>query len=232
MQSDRLRSMSRLLIIAAAFLSVSSVHAQRLPTEEPFPVNKLESNIAYIQFRRFSADMTDRIRPTLQLASAMKPRGIIIDVRNNQGGDIKPVHTLLEALLPKGTPYMRHLTPAYRRIVPTTQMAVVKKSTPIVVIRDAGTGNEADIVVYALQKLRGARVVEFTNDRSALKRTFKQQARMDQYRPIKESVFFVTPDLRLIASEGAGQEDVIARTIVLIREMSPWGEPKKSIDPQ
>ncbi|NOS67307.1 MAG: hypothetical protein HOO67_02990 [Candidatus Peribacteraceae bacterium] len=219
--------MRRLTLLATLLMTfAATAHAQRLPTVEPLPVNKLESNIAYIQLRNLGANLAESIRPTFQLAAKMKPRGIIIDLRGNQGGDINTVHAVFESLLPKGTPYMRHVTATYRRIVPTTQLPVIKKSTPIVVLRDAGTGNESDIVVYILQKLRGAGVLEFTKDRSALKRTFKQQARMDQYRPIKESVFFVTPEIRLIANEGAGPEDVIARAIGMIREMSPWEETK------
>lgn len=217
--------MPRSVLTIALLLSIlPAAHAQRLPVAEPLPVTKLEHNVAYIRLSSFGPEVTDRIRPTFQQANAMKPRGIVLDLRNNRGGDANTVHAILEALLPKGTPYMRHVTATYRRIVPTTQASVIKRSTPIVVLRDARTVNEPDIVIYALQKLRGAGVVEFAPDRGALKRAYKQHQRMNQYRPIKESVFFVTPDVRMFQSEGADQEDVIARAISLVREMSPWGE--------
>ncbi len=220
------------LLAIAAFLTLSFVttaHADRLPTAEPLPMSMLENKIAYVQIRTFTPDMTERIRPTIQLAASKKPRGIILDLRNNQGGDINGVHALLEALLPKGTPYMRHVTATYRRIAFTTQSAVIKKSTPVVVLRGTRTVNEVDIAIYALQKLRGAGILELSADRGALKRTFKQHARMDQYRPIKDSVFFVTPDVRVIVNEGGDQEAFIARAISLVREMSPWDEPQKTI---
>ena len=222
--------MRHLALTAALLLTVvTTAHAaDRLPTAEPLPVMKPARNVAYIRLEKFGPEMTDRIRPTIQQANKMKPRGIILDLRNNQGGDINAIHALFEALLPKGTPYMRHMTLHYRRIVFTTQIPVIKKSTPVVILRDAGTGNEADIAVYVLQKLRGAGILEFADDRSALKRRFKQHASMDQYRPIKDSVFFVTPDLRLFANEGAEQEDLIVRAIGYVREMSPWGEPKNT----
>ena len=50
---------------------------------------------------------------------------------------------------------------------------------------------------------------------------------MDQYRPIKEGIFFVTPDSRVIGSEGATEEDVIPWAISLAKQMSPWDEPKR-----
>ncbi len=220
--------MRRLTLTAALLMTlVTTAHAaDRLPTAEPLPVMKLESNVAYIRLEKFGPEMIDRIRPTIQQANALKPRGIILDLRNNQGGDSNAVHALLEALLPKGTPYMRHMTAGYRRIDFTTQKPVIKKSTPVVILRDSGTGNEADIAVYVLQKLRGAGILEFAEDRSALKKKYKQHARMDEYRPIKDPVFFVTPDLRLFANEGADQEDVIVRAIGYVRELSPWGEMK------
>lgn len=217
----------RSIAIVAMLCFVGTAHAAGLPLAEPLPVKILQNNVAYVQLGSLTAAMTDAIRPTMDFAASKKARGIVLDLRGNQGGDIGPVYALFDALLPKGTPFMRHILPTYRRIDFTTQLPVIKKSTPVVVIRDAGTSNEADIVVYILQKLRGAGIVEFTPTRAALKKTFKQQARMDQYRPIKEAVFFVTPDVRLIKSEGAGQEDVISRAINYVREMSPWGETKK-----
>ena len=224
--------MHRLAIATIVFFSLvgSTRAAESLPVAEPLPVNMLERAVAYVRIPTFTSNITDRIRPTLLLAASRKPRGIILDLRDHRGGDINGVHAILEALLPKGTPYMRHITATYLRIVATTQSAVIKKSTPVVVLRDARTMNEADIVIYALQKLRHAGVVEFSSDRAALKRVFKQNAAMDQYRPIKDSVFFITPDARIIANEGGEEEDVIGRAIALVREMSPWDEPKRNQD--
>ena len=221
--------MRRFAIAVIVSLSLAApARADRLPTAEPLPVNMLESSVAYIRIPTFTPEIAQRIRPGIQLAASKKPRGIVLDLRDNQGGDINGVHAVLEALLPKGTPYMRHITATYRRIAATTQPAVIKKSTPVVVLRDARTLNEADIVIYALQKLRGAGILEFSPSRSALKRVFKQNTRMDQYRPIKDSVFFITPDARVIANEGGDQQDLIARAISLVRERSPWEE-KRSV---
>lgn len=122
---------------------------------------------------------------------------------------------------------MRLVLPTYRRIVATAHPPVLKKSTPLVVLRAERTVNEPDIAIYALQKLRGAGVLEFAPDRGALKRYFKQNARMSQYMPIKAPTFFVAPDIRLIANEGAGQGDVIARAVSFIRESSPWDEERR-----
>lgn len=220
--------MFRLALTAAIIMTfATAVSAASASTAAPLPVTMLENKVAYVRVERFTPEITARIRQTLLLAGSKKPRGIILDMRNNQGGDIGSVHAILEALLPKGTPYMRHVTATYFRIAFTAQPAVIKKSTPVVVLRDSRTVNEPAIAIYALQKLRGAGILEFAPDRGALKSIFKQHARMDQYRPIKEPDFFVAPDIRLIANEGSDQEDVIPRAIVFLRESSPWEEVSK-----
>ncbi|MSR86873.1 hypothetical protein EXS70_01735 [Candidatus Peribacteria bacterium] len=190
------------------------------------PFTILPEKVAFFRPGPFTAQNVPLIRPTLQKIADAKPRGLILDLRNNDGGTPDGVQALLEGLLRKGTPYMRFYTSNVRRLAVTAQMPVFKGSTPVVVLRDERTVNEPDIAIYALQKIRKAGVVEFSSGRAALKRAFKQNARMNDYRPIKEAIFFVTPDVRLIADEGASDGDVIPRAVSFIRELSPFDEPK------
>ena len=185
--------------------------------------SQLEGKIAYVRITKFTKEMSRTIRPLMQQIAASKARGFVIDLRDNQGGDLNAVHQLLQCFLPKGTPYMRVIGPT-RTLQVTSEVPVVKRSTPVVVLRNAGTGNEADIPVYVLQKLRKAGIVEFSPHRSSLVRKYKQHSNMDDYRPIKDAVFFVTPDARIIADQGGGEEDVIPRAMSMVREMSPWDE--------
>jgi hypothetical protein len=217
--------MHRLLLICIGILTATSVHAATVQLDtSPLPTEMLDSRIAYFRPGNFTPALTARIRPTMKAIATAKPRGLIIDLRNNQGGDINAVHALLEALLPKGTPYMRVFKISSRGLSVTAQTPTLKRSTPVIVLRNEKTVNEPDIVVYAVQKLRGAGVVEFSSSRNSLKKVYKQQVRMDQYRPIKESVFFVSPDVRLIGNEGESEQDVIPRAIRFARELSPWDE--------
>ncbi len=223
----------RRLITAAVLLSIATTtHAASVasssssPGLQPLPASMLEYKIAYLRLPKFTADTARRIPVTMQYLNRQKPRGLIIDVRDNQGGEVQTVRGILEALLPKGTPYMRNYSKNVKTLDFTREMPIFKKSMPVVVLRDHRTVNEPDILVYMLQKLRKGGVVEFSPTRDALTRAYKQHVRMDQYRPIKEGVFFVTPDARVIGVEGADQDDVIPRAIIMIREMSPWDEPK------
>jgi hypothetical protein len=213
-----------LLFIPTSFAATAPSSYNTVGTTPPLPFTMADYNVAYLRISTFNKTVAQSIRPTMEAIAKAKPRGLIIDLRDNQGGDIDTVHALLESVLPKGTPYMRKITPLVRVLAVTSQIPVIKKSTPIVVLRNSGTVNEPDIVIYVMQKMRGAGVVEFTEHRSALKRKFKQNARMDNYRPIKEGVFFVTPDARVIEDEGAKENDTVNRAITLIREKSPYGE--------
>ncbi len=225
----RLLSFVLLSLSLFSFAPVSFAATTAAPTTTgPLPTMMLESNIAYFKPVEFSKANASRIRPTFQQIAAKKPRGVIIDLRNNQGGSIDAVHALLESVMPKGTPYMRFYTSSVKRLAVTAQVPLIKKSTPIVVLRNAGTGNESDIVIYVLQKIRRSGVLEFTQHRAALQRKYKQNGRMEDYRPIKEAIFFVTPDVRVIGSEGADEATVIPRAISFIKELSPWDE-KKSV---
>lgn len=215
------------LFIGVAVCFASTVQAYRLPDAKQLTVEMLKGKVAYVQIGQFTANLIHRIRPTFQNISGLKPRGVIVDFRDSQGGDAGVVQEILESLLPNGTPYMRLVMPTHRSIATTAHPPVLKKSTPLVVLRGERTVNEPDIAIYALQKLRGAGVLELTPDRGAIKRYFKQNARMSQYMPINAPTFFVAPDIRLIVNEGADQEDVIARAISFIRESSPWDEERR-----
>lgn len=217
------------LTILATMTAISTVHAATSTVGvTPLPTSILQNNIAYFTIGTFTPDVASRMRATIQYIMTFKPRGLVLDLRDNQGGDVDAVHGLLEALLPKGTPYMRTYIGNVRRIQVTAQQPILKRSTPVVVLRNPKTVNEPDIVIYALQKLRGAGVIEYSPTAGALTRIYKQHARMQQFRPIKEAIFYVTPDVRIIGAQGGSETDLIPRAVSLVREMSPWDEQKKS----
>lgn len=223
----RLISSAILSLSLLSFTTVSFAATTVSPRATgPLPTMTLENNIAYFKPVEFTKENIARMRPTFQQIAATKPRGIIIDLRNNRGGNIDSVHALLESVMPKGTPYMRFYTSNVKRLAVTAQSPLIKKSTPIVVLRDAGTINESDIIIYVLQKIRKAGVLEFTPGRAALQRKYKQDIRMQNFRPIKEAVFFVTPDVRVIGDEGGDQANAIPRAISFVKELSPWDEKK------
>lgn len=221
-----MHTLAAAVLTALSFVSTARAASSSSAAIEPLPTSMLEHKVAYFKVGQFTPEVTGRIRATMQSIAAQKPRGVILDLRDSSGGDVNTAHAIIESLLPKGTPYMRSVSPLLRTINFTTQIPVLKKSTPVVVLRNARTLNESDIVVYVLQKLRKAVVVELSPTRNALKRAFKQNPRMANYHPIKEGVFFVSPDARVIKSEGGDESDMIPRAIGFVRELSPWDEVK------
>ncbi len=191
------------------------------------PYTKLDLNVAYLRVGKFSPETTKKIIPTIKAIADAKPRGLILDLRDNKGGDFGTVEAIMNALLPKGTPYIRHVHVSFRGLEVTSQMPVLKRSTPIIVLRNKNTINEPEIVLYVLNRLRDAGVIEFSDHRSALTRAFKQDNRMSQYFPIKESAFFASADTRVIGDEGGDEDDVVGAAVRLVRERSPWDEAKK-----
>ncbi len=213
--------------IIAAVTFITPVSAAMSPgSDNPnlLPFTVLTGNVVHFNPGEFTPATAQKIRPTMLTIAALKPRGLILDLRNIQGSEVGTVHALMESLLPRRTPYMRFYSSNVKRLAVTDQPPVFKKSTPVVVVRNQKTVNEPDIVIYALQKIRKAGVLEFSPGRAALKRIYKQNVRMDDYRPIKESVFFVVPDVRLIGDEGASESDVIPRAASFIKELSPWDD--------
>ncbi len=186
------------------------------------PYTILPSNIAYFAVTRFDAATARKIRPTMEAIAKVKPRGLILDLRNNQGGEFETARALIESLLNNRTPFIRNVNVSFRGKEVTSQKPVFRASIPVVAIRNQYTVNEPDIVIYVLKKIRKGGMVEFSPGRAALQRAFKQNDRMKQYLPIKEASFFVSPDNRVIGNEGGSESDMIGTAEKLIREMSPW----------
>ena len=62
----------------------------------------LENQIGYIQITEFDAVTTDQFIEALQQAKADNMKGLILDLRNNPGGNLADVIAISKEILPKG----------------------------------------------------------------------------------------------------------------------------------
>lgn len=222
-----MKAMHRLGAVLTSLVFLPSTAFAALPQylDTPLPMTPLPGNMAYFKPPTFTKQNAKLIRRTMKMIGDAKPRGLIIDLRNHQGGELTTAEEIIQSFIPRGTAFMRDHSKGLRRPRATRLDPVLKPSLPIVLLRDENTLNEADIVIYILQKLRKAGVVEYSSTRNALKRMYKQHSRMEDYRPIKDSVFFIIPTTRIIGNQGGSQADIIPRAGKLIKDMSPWDEP-------
>lgn len=62
----------------------------------------LEDNLGYIQVRAFEGPTHDQFKQALTDIERQNAKGLIIDLRNNPGGDLKITEKMVDELIPKG----------------------------------------------------------------------------------------------------------------------------------
>lgn len=75
----------------------------RMKIESPTVTYEMyENGIAYIQITEFDAVTTDQFKEKLEQAKSEGMKGLILDLRDNPGGNLSDVVAISEELLPKG----------------------------------------------------------------------------------------------------------------------------------
>jgi carboxyl-terminal processing protease len=111
-------------------------------------IETLSDQIVYVQISQFSRGVAQEIFENLW---AQKPRGLILDLRQNSGGLLTEGISLLELFFQSGP--LGGLRPRPGRPAQdfVAQYAATDLSTPIVVLIDGGTASASEMVALVLQ---------------------------------------------------------------------------------
>lgn len=119
----------------------------------------LGGGIAYARLAEFTEAAADKLRTELQRIHQQRARGLILDLRNNPGGDPRHMQTAAELFVPINTEIV---TLAYARATQRATVDTDKKqqfAAPLILLVNAGTAAEAEIFAATLRDHKRARLV-------------------------------------------------------------------------
>jgi carboxyl-terminal processing protease len=124
----------------------------------------LANNIAYIQITTFGAKTTPELLDTLKTLMANKPKGIILDLRNNGGGYLQTAVEVASQFVGKGLVLYEKYGDGSRTkydIIPGGM--ATDTNIPMVVLINEGSASASEIVAGALQDYGRAKLVGVTS---------------------------------------------------------------------
>jgi carboxyl-terminal processing protease len=118
----------------------------------------LANNIAYIQITTFGDKTTQELTDTLKQLVAQKPKGMIIDLRNNGGGYLQTAVEVTSQFLGKGVVLYEQYGDGKRThydVIP----GGMATDLPLVVLVNEGSASASEITAGALQDTGRAKLV-------------------------------------------------------------------------
>lgn len=115
-----------------------------------------EGNIAYVKIANFFTGCSAYFKDAFSEISGNKAKSVILDVRNNPGGDVAELQAVLDYLLPKGDLFICRDEKGKESMYSSDSNCV---SFPLVVVTNGKTENEAEMFAYVMQAFNAATVV-------------------------------------------------------------------------
>lgn len=109
----------------------------------------LEGNIAYIELISFDAVATNQFREALDTARANNMSGLILDIRNNPGGNLDTVNDIARMLLPEGL--IVYTEDKYGERVEYTCDGTQEIEEPLVVLVNGYSASASEVLAGAIQ---------------------------------------------------------------------------------
>jgi hypothetical protein len=138
-----------------------AVSASAVPRLEPSVRLRLENGIALAQINRFTASTGKMLRRKLASAAATSVglRGVILDMRDNPGGDISAAVEVARLFLHRGVIVAFEARDPAEREVVSAHHSGDYRTLPLVVLINAASASAAEIVAAALQENDRALVI-------------------------------------------------------------------------
>jgi carboxyl-terminal processing protease len=125
------------------------------------PVNatSLPGNVAVVSIKSFTDKTPSLLKATLEKVMAQKPRGVIVDLRSNEGGSFDRVVESAGLLLPKGKLVATLIRRGGGEEALRTSTDPLLAGVPVVALVNGSTASGAEILAGALKEEGGARIV-------------------------------------------------------------------------
>jgi carboxyl-terminal processing protease len=145
---------------------------QRADKSEPFDVTitrarieipiveskMLEGDIAYISLFEFSAPATERMEVALKELLAQKPKGLILDLRDNPGGFLQQAIRVSDLFIASGVIVIERTRDGDEQVFRATADGI-GQNIPLVVLVNGGSASASEIVAGALQDTGRAKLI-------------------------------------------------------------------------
>jgi carboxyl-terminal processing protease len=170
----------------------------------------LDENIAYVQLFTFGENSTSELRGTLEELLAERPRGLILDLRNNGGGALQTAIEVASEFIGDG-PIMFEEYSDGRRDTYAAISGGLATEIPLVVLVNEGTASASEIVAGAIQDYdRGTLVGTTTFGKGSVQNWIPLK---DDQGAIRVTIArWLTPDGRTIHEVGLEPDVVVELT--------------------
>jgi carboxyl-terminal processing protease len=186
----------------------------------------LDGNIAYVRLSGFKLHTASDLSAQLKSLLAAKPRGLVLDLRNNPGGLLSTAVDVASLFLPQGSVVLHEERGNGQSRTYTARGGAVAADIPLVILVNKGSASASEIVAGAIQQNgRGMVVGENSYGKSTVQviRDLKDGAALrisiaQWLMPQRTSVGStgIVPDL-LQPAEGGGRDVQLERALELLR---------------
>jgi carboxyl-terminal processing protease len=121
----------------------------------------LENGIGYVKLNTFGDTTTRELRSALQEIMATKPRGLILDLRNNGGGYLQTAVEVASQFIPSGVVLIERYGDGAEDIYEASRGGLATE-IPMVVLVNQGSASASEIVAGAIQDLGRGKLVGMT----------------------------------------------------------------------
>lgn len=118
----------------------------------------LPGDIAYVSLFEFSAPSTQRLEAALKEVLAKKPKGLVLDLRDNPGGLLQQAIEITDLFLPSGVIVIERTRDGQAETLRATRQGIAQ-DIPMVVLVNAGSASASEIVAGALQDNGRAKLI-------------------------------------------------------------------------
>ncbi|HRH93234.1 MAG TPA: S41 family peptidase [Candidatus Peribacteria bacterium] len=136
-----------------------TVRVQRAVVSIPEVDVKWQGDIAIVTILQFGEITEGKIRTIFTDIAAKKPKGIVIDLRNNPGGLLDAADVTVSNFVPLGSIVAQVKSPTDSHNEVTANGPTVPDSVKMVVIVNKGSASASEIVAGALQDYKRATIV-------------------------------------------------------------------------
>jgi len=179
----------------------------------------MQDGIGVVRLVQFGQTTDTQLRSLMADLSAKKPKGIVLDLRNNPGGLLHAAEITVSNFLPEGSAVAIIKSKGQEFTEVTSDKPTIDVDTPMVVLMNKGSASASEIVAGALQDHKRAtiigelsfgkgtvqQIIEF-KDGSSVKMTIAEWL-TPKGRVINKTG--VTPDIPVVAGDGTRDEQLL-----------------------